>query len=115
MKGGKVIAVNCCANNEMKVTRTYDKPYMSGWRMLFDSFFKIKKNDKKYDNITNIIISAMNLAAITHQDLMSKEADYLIEIETEKYGTLDFRFADEIIETGYEQAFKKLSETPFEL
>lgn len=110
MRGGKIIAVNCFADCETKSGESYDSPWVSGWRLLLKSLFRSNKDEVQPDNIVSVILGSINLASNDHQNLVSKDADYLIEVETSQFGVLDFHCAAEIEEVGYQAAIKRLDE-----
>jgi len=108
MHGGKVIAVDCCGTKETKKCKFYDTAQVSGWKLLFKHLSDFDKNAPKYDSIVNVILTSMTIGADAQQQLMGKEADYLLNLDTSNYNLLDFRNAEEIIQKGYEDAIKNL-------
>lgn len=110
MKGGKVIAVNCCCDRQSAETRTYDTPSVSGWKLLYDTFLKRKNGDPSYDNIVNVILSSINIASLSYQEQMAREADYLIEVDTNHFSLLDFHRFTEIERVGYEESAPIIAE-----
>jgi NTE family protein len=108
-RGSKIIAVNCCKENKTLSSRTYKTPFISGWRLLFQSLCNADKKRLQHDNIINVILSSINLTSIAHQDMMIDEADYLIEIEDSNFGLMDFHLFEQIEQMGYEAAVEALS------
>jgi NTE family protein len=114
-RGSKIIAVNCCKENKTLSSRTYDTPFVSGWKLLLNSLWNADKEKLQHDNIINVILSSINLASIVHQDMMIEEADYLIEIENNNFGILDFHLFEQIEQAGYEAAVEALSRFDLDL
>lgn len=103
MKAAKIIAINCCSDKKKGKSLYYKSPYISGWELLMKSLLKKRITKKKYDNIVDIILTSIKLASSSYQEEMCRNADYLVELNTAKYGLLDFHLVEEIREEGYKQ------------
>lgn len=108
--GGKVMAVNCYAVAEKRRKKTLPRAWISGWQLLLQRFNPFSKEDKDYDNIFNILVASLSLGSVEQQNRMEREADYLFQFDTRKYGLLEFTAGHKIIEFGYQTAMEKLPE-----
>lgn len=106
--GGKILAVNCHIESPTIEKKKIVHNWMSGWKLFFQKFnpFSQEKND--YDTIFNILMASMNVGLAFQQNQMEKEADYLLEFNTNAYNILDFHHANEIIEIGYRTSLEEL-------
>lgn len=111
MGEGKILAINCHPHiGEEQNRRLIPDTWFSGWKLFFERLNPFHKKKNEPDNIMDIILSSMHLAAITHEKTMEKEADYLLKFDTSKYDLLDFNLGEELIELGYRASMQKLPE-----
>ncbi len=115
MRGGRVLAVNCNADAVPLVPKPYDQPFVSGWKLLWDHFFREKNHNVNEENMISIINSTLSLASAAHEKRMLNEADFSISINTNEFGILDFNKAAAIMKIGYETAMQQLAKVPFSL
>ncbi|MFI0434418.1 MAG: cyclic nucleotide-binding and patatin-like phospholipase domain-containing protein [Parachlamydiaceae bacterium] len=108
IRGGKILAVNCCSETPKSVFKSYPEAWKSGWDILKDKFLTFQHSRNDYDNIINLLYSSMVMASASQQNIMCKAADYLVKIDTSAYDLLDFKCHKEIIQLGYDQGKKQL-------
>lgn len=110
MSGGKILAIRCSANNEnnLKTSKKSGEIWVSGWQLLFNHLNPLNKTSLDYDTILDILHSSLTLSAEDREKRMAKEADYFIQMDTNKYGLLEFERAHEIYEEAYGFGIEKL-------
>lgn len=106
--GGKILAVNC-----HMLSKSPEKPLkrqgdISAWDILWNKINPFRSEFIAYDSLDKILISALGLAADEHQEVSSKKADYLLELDTHKYPMLDSAKAAQIVDLGYQTALEQL-------
>jgi predicted acylesterase/phospholipase RssA len=106
--GGKILAVDCHMHAQGIVKRRPSQTWISGWKLFLRKMNPFNKEEFEYDNILDVILGAMDAGFSFQQNLMAKEADYNLQIDTNRYNMLDFPLAPEIIELGYRTAMEKL-------
>lgn len=106
--GGKILAVNCNMNQKIMEKRKFPFKWVSGWNLIFQKLNPFYREKLSYDHIFNILLSSMNLSLSFQQNLMEKEADYLIEFNTYQYGLFDFQHWRALIELGYNNSMERL-------
>lgn len=105
--GGRILAVDC--NIEpLSQTKIIRQPWLSGWKLFFQQVFLAYKSQEKFNNIFKISYSALMLSSTRNEERAKQEADYLIEIETKRFGVLRLQEMDEIINLGYTSAMQQL-------
>jgi len=108
MGGGKILAVKCYSVPTEKFNNLKaDATWVSGWDLLFKNLNPFRKEDVKYDNIFDIVYSAITLSAVEKEKRMAKESDYLLEFDTSKYGLMEGN-PEEIFSYGLQIAKEKL-------
>ncbi len=112
ISGGKIIAVNSNSGGHEMRRHFADKQWLSGLKLLFQKLNPFNKEPQSYDTIFQILRASMSLSADNYQQAMSKQADFLFEVNTSKYEIFAFDKRHEIIQRGYEAAMEKLSYLP---
>lgn len=107
LRGGKILAVDC--NIEpLHRNKIIKQPWLSGWKLFFQRMLPYYKQHVEFDNIFKIIRSSFMFSSKKSQEDMKHDADYLIEIETTRFGVLRMQEMDEIIDIGYRSAMEQL-------
>lgn len=112
IRGGKILAIKCSSMKQESFFKSYPEAWKSGWEILKNNIMGQNKTEH-YDSILNLLLTSMTLASETHEDLMCEAADYLIKIDSSKYGILDFKDCKKIIQVGYEQGKEQIENFDF--
>lgn len=102
----KIIAVNLSTNIQTKFDRI--DPIQSGWKLLFEKMFYPKSQQKKLPTVGEVIMSSMLLASSNETDRMMQEADYVIDIDAKRYGMLQLKGTEELINYSYRVCLQHL-------
>ncbi|KTD67037.1 MULTISPECIES: patatin-like phospholipase family protein [Legionella] len=100
----KIIASNINNNTLFKLSPL---PYsLSGWKLLYNKF--MGKESILPLSLGELVLRLLTISSHQNTAKMMAMADCGITLKVDKYGILDFKKFDEIIETGYQQAKAQL-------
>lgn len=102
----KILAINLSATTPTK----YDQIDVieSGWKLLFEKMFLPESRKKVLPTVGEIITSSMILTSTSRTEEMMKEADYVINLDVSRYGLLDMRGTNELINFSYLMCLQQL-------
>ncbi len=101
---GKVIAVDATG---AKALRYSQKKFPSPWKLFWNRMIPLKNRDY-VPNILDIIYSSMVVGSRQKTEASKLDADFYLRPPLEHYSFLDVKFFDEIVDTGYQYAKKKI-------
>ncbi|MGN7611147.1 patatin-like phospholipase family protein [Magnetococcales bacterium HHB-1] len=111
---GKMILVDVSPPETITVPESFNEEVPSGWKLLWKKLNPSYRNDIRalpslFDMIYRSVILNSDRLAQKVYDL----ADLLIKPPVEKYAILDFKELDELVEVGYQETIKSLSNSSF--
>jgi predicted acylesterase/phospholipase RssA/CRP-like cAMP-binding protein len=104
---GKVIA-SLILTSAHKFKSTAEADVLSGWKLLFNKLNPFMLKKIRVPRIHTVIMRSMNLNELSRQMAQAQEADFAFLLNLEKYGLMQFKKYQQIIESGYHQAIQML-------
>ena len=86
---------------------------LSGFKHYFNQFKSGFKSSDQMPSLAEIVIGSMTLCNDEHEMRMLAEADYVLEINLNQFGMLEFDKLPELIELGYKSAMEKFTQAPW--
>ncbi len=86
---------------------------LSGFRHYFSKLKSGLRKSADMPSLAEIMIGSMTLCNDEHEMRMLAEADYVLEINLNQFGMLEFNKLPELIELGYKAAMEKFSQAPW--
>ena len=83
---------------------------LSGFKHYYDKLIRKSSSSAKMPNLAEIVIGSMTLCNDRHELRMLDEADYVLEINLNQFGMVEFDKLPELIELGYKAAMEKLTQ-----
>lgn len=104
----KILAVRLTAG--FNTIHDHLKKSSAAQQSLLLKIFKSKRN-KNGLNLGNVILSSMLVSSSHHDEIMMRNSDYLININTKNFGLLQLKEANKLVDYSYELCIKYLSES----
>ncbi len=107
MGSGEILAINCSVQAKLRA-RFINETAFTSWKYFIDKLNPFTRKRDAHDSIFNTILLSMHLSANQKEKLMSEEADYYLELDTQRFNLLEFFRLNEIVEYSYKDSKEKL-------
>ena len=105
--GGQIIAVNVSPSEELKVPADMELP--SSWDIFLSKYLPGRK-PISHPKMMDILMRTTMLASIARTKLTTRDADVYLRPPVTKFGMLEFKSFDKIVNAGYEYALENLKD-----
>lgn len=108
--GGTIIAVSIVPGG--KHIEYQPQSLSSGWKVLLSHLHPARRH-LTYPTLGRIVFKATTISSRIHEEIMQKEANFWLELDMNRFGLLDFKSFQEIVDEAYELAKIKLTQEPY--
>jgi len=105
---GFIITVNVTPEKDLTIPETFQK-IPSSWEYLWSRINPLKKAIN-FPTIIDIMMRTTMLASINQTSRVRAEADYYFKPQLHRFGMLDFKALEDIVEVAYEYAKQEIEE-----